>query len=209
MSFGRSLAALLLVASYGATIAHNAGCDFSGIDLEGAVDKVLDHLHHYRYPDQRGFQFAYSGLETGDVNVIGFDQIRRFGPIHPYCVNGSRLISVDFVAPDDVILSLPWKACSGQEGTVNLRAGFSRFTVVFGVQAGGLNQDATLTFEGFSPVITSEPRVYIDGAGPELRQATIILSKMLPSLSQYYWNIYFFTLIKGAIYQAIGYRSEW
>ncbi|KAL1418023.1 hypothetical protein MTO96_026304 [Rhipicephalus appendiculatus] len=152
---------------------------------------------------------AYRGLETGDVNVIGFDQIRRFGPIHPYCVNGSRLMSVDLVSPEDVILSLPWRACSGQEGTVNLRAGFSRFTVVFGVQASGLNQDATLTFAGFSPVITSEPHVYIDGAGTELRQATIILSKMLPSIPQYFWNIYFFTLIKGAIYQALGYGPEW
>ncbi|KAL1418021.1 hypothetical protein MTO96_026302 [Rhipicephalus appendiculatus] len=65
MSFGRSLAALLLVASYGATIAHNAGCDFSGIDLEGAVEEVLSRLPSYRVPDQRGFTMAYTGLETG------------------------------------------------------------------------------------------------------------------------------------------------
>ncbi|KAL1418019.1 hypothetical protein MTO96_026300 [Rhipicephalus appendiculatus] len=166
MALGRSLAALILMASYGVAIAYNSGCDFSGIDLDGAVDKVLGLLPQYHAPDDRGFRKAFNGLETGTLNVTGLDKIRRFGPIQPYCVNGTRLISVDVLDKGGAKLTLPWRACSGQEGTLNLRTKLSRFTLVLRVEAAGFNQDAALAYEGpIVPVIVLEPHVYIDGAG--------------------------------------------
>ncbi|KAL1443174.1 hypothetical protein MTO96_046079 [Rhipicephalus appendiculatus] len=142
------------------------GCDFSGIDFDSAVDKVLGRLPPYHAPDDRGFRRAFNGLEVGTLNVTGLDKIRRYGPIQPYCVNGTRLISVDVLDRGYAKLTLPWRACSGQEGTLNVRAELLRFTLVFRVEAAGFNQDAILAYEGpIVPVIIVEPQLYIDGAG--------------------------------------------
>ncbi|XP_037501737.1 uncharacterized protein LOC119375592 [Rhipicephalus sanguineus] len=209
MAFRRSLVALILMASYGVTVANTTGCDFSGIDLDGAVDKMLGLLAQYRYPDIRGFRMAFRGLETGDPSLTGLDKIRRFGPIQPYCVNGTRQISVDVIDRGDLTLSLPWRACSGHEGTVNLRAGLSRFTLIFRFEATGLNQDAILAYEGsLVPVIVLEPQVYIDGAGSELKAATMIISKILPGVTQYYYNIFFLGVFQAALLKSLGVHSE-
>ncbi|KAL1418016.1 hypothetical protein MTO96_026297 [Rhipicephalus appendiculatus] len=158
----------------------------------------------YHAPDDRGFRRVFNGLETGTLNVTGLDKIQRYGPIQPYCVNGTRLISVDLIDRDDVKLALPWRACSGQEGTLNLRADLSRFTLVFRVEAAGFNQDTILAYEGpIVPVIIVEPYVYIDGAGSGARAATMVLSRILPALTQHLWNDYFFMYFRGALRQAL------
>ncbi|KAH7972812.1 uncharacterized protein LOC119373262 [Rhipicephalus sanguineus] len=204
MTFEGSLAVLMLMTTCGVTIAYNRGCDFGEMDLDGAVDKVLGLLPQYHAPDDWGFRRAFSGLEVGTLNVTGLDRIQRYGPIRPYCVNGTQLVSVDVLDRGDAILTLPWRACSGQEGTLNLRTELARFTLIFRVEAGGFNRDVTLAYEGpLVPVIILEPQVYIDGAGRGLRAATMILSKILPALPEHLWNDYFFMYFRGALRQAL------
>ncbi|XP_037575919.1 uncharacterized protein LOC119458164 isoform X2 [Dermacentor silvarum] len=203
----KPLAAVILMASYAVAIPYYKNCDFSGIDLDGALDKVLGNLPRYHAPDRRGFRRAFAGLETGSLNVTGLDKIRRFGAIHPYCDNGTLLMSVDVIDEGDVVLSLPWRACSGHEGTLNVRTGLSRFTLVFRVvtEESSNNVDNTvLTYEGpLIPVITVDPHIYINGAGREIRTASMILSKLLPAFTEGVWNDYFFIYFRGALREAL------
>ncbi|KAL1443175.1 hypothetical protein MTO96_046080 [Rhipicephalus appendiculatus] len=179
MAVRQSFTALILIASYGLALTYNRGCDFGELDLDGALDKVIGLLPRYHMPDVRGFQRVFKGLEAGTLNITGLDKIQRYGPIQSYCVNGTRLISVDLIDRGDAMLTVPWRACSGQEGTLNLRTELARFTLIFRVEAAGPNQEATLAYEGpIVPVIIMEPQIYIDGAGNGLRVASISLSKL-------------------------------
>nr|XP_050037347.1 uncharacterized protein LOC129380072 [Dermacentor andersoni] len=204
MTVVRALAAVFLMAAYVGGIPYDtAGCDVSGIDLEGAVDKILGKLPRYYAPYPGGSQIPFAGLDTGALNVTGLDQTRRFGPLRPYCVNGFRLMIADFVNEGDAVLSMPWKACFG-EGTLNLRAEFTRFTLVFRVITGGpFNNKVGVVYEGpIIPVIYSGPHIYIDGAGQEIRDASIIVSRLLPGITGRMWDDYFFRHFHGALLQA-------
>ncbi|XP_037575922.1 uncharacterized protein LOC119458164 isoform X4 [Dermacentor silvarum] len=201
----KPLVAAILMASYAVAIPYDTGCDFIGVDLDGALDKVLGNLPPYHTPDPRGYRKAFPGLETGPLSVAGLDKVRRFGAIHPYCVNGTLLMSVDVVAnKGDASLSLPWRACSGQEGTLMVRAGLSRFTLVFRVVTGGSNNNVSLAYEGpLIPVTTIDPHIDIFGVGREISIATTTLSKLLPAMTEGVWNDYFFTYFRGALRQAL------
>nr|XP_054928068.1 uncharacterized protein LOC129380170 [Dermacentor andersoni] len=205
MTVVKALAAVVLMAAYVGGIAYDAaGCDFSGIDLEGALDQILGKLPRYHAPDQGGFRRAFAGLETGTLNVTGLDKIRRYGPLHSYCVNGTRLMSVDVINDGDATLSLPWRACFGREGTLNLRTTLSRFTLVFRVTTGGSYNNEVLVDEGpIVPVFSLDPHIYINGAGPEVRIASMTLSKLLPAITEGMWNDYFFIYFRGALRQAV------
>ncbi|KAH6927119.1 hypothetical protein HPB50_027078 [Hyalomma asiaticum] len=204
MILGNRFAALIWMASCGVTIAYNRGCDFNGMDLDSVVEKVLGLLPPYHAPDDREFRTAFSGLKTGTLNVTGLDNIHRYGPIQPYCVNGNRLISLDVIAPSSVVMSLPWRACSGQEGTLNMRTGLSRFTLVFRVEAAASNEAPILAYEGpIIPVYILEPHMYIDGAGRGVSAASMIVSKLVPAFTEEVWNDYFFVYFRGALRQAL------
>ncbi|KAL1418020.1 hypothetical protein MTO96_026301 [Rhipicephalus appendiculatus] len=204
MAVRQSFTAFILMASCGVTIAYNRGCDFGELDLDGALDKVIGLLPRYHMPDDRGFRRVFKGLEAGTLNITGLDKIQRYGPIQSYCVNGSRLISVDLIDRGDAMLTLPLRACSGQEGTLNLRTELARFTLIFRVEAAGPNQEATLLFEGpIVPVIILEPQIYIDGAGNGLRVATMSLSKLFPALTQQVWVDYFLIYFRGVLRHAL------
>ncbi|XP_075554929.1 uncharacterized protein LOC142587651 [Dermacentor variabilis] len=201
----KALAAVILMAVYaGGTVYDTAGCDFSGIDLDGALDEILGKLPQYHAPDDRGFRRVFAGLESGTLNVTGLDKIRRYGPLRPYCVNGTRLMSVDVINEGDAILSLPWRACFGREGTLNLRTTLSRFTLVFRVTTGGSDNNKVLVDEGPTiPVITIDPHIYINGAGREVRMASMILSRLLPAIAGKMWDDYFFLYFSAALRQAM------
>ncbi|KAH7985528.1 hypothetical protein MRX96_013447 [Rhipicephalus microplus] len=204
MAVHQSFTALFLVMSYGATFAYNRGCDFSQLDLDGAVDKVIGLLPRYRMPDEKGFRTAFKGFETGTLNITGLETIQRYGPIQSYCVNGTRLISVDLIEQGDAMLTLPWRACSGQEGTINLRTKLSRFTLILRVEAARPSQEVRLAYEGpIIPVFILDPKIYIEGAGTGVRVATMSISKIFPALSQRMWFDYFLIYFRGVVRHAL------
>ncbi|XP_077521708.1 uncharacterized protein LOC144132869 [Amblyomma americanum] len=183
---------------------YNPACDFKGWDLDSAVNKFLSKLPESHVPYVHEFRRAFEGVETGPLNVTGLNRLRQLGPLVPYCAGEKRLLNVELLNEGDAVLSLPWRLCSGREGTLTISARVSRFTVLFSVASGGAGQDVKLSYVG--PVLsisTENPKIIIHGAGKQVEVATDALSTFLSGLTHRVWNDYFFIYLRGAIRKAL------
>ncbi|KAL1418032.1 hypothetical protein MTO96_026311 [Rhipicephalus appendiculatus] len=204
MAAAKLVILVLFVAAYAAAYVTSSECDFSGIDLEGAVEKILARLPGNVTLNAGNFQPVVQGLDMGEVIVTGMNEIKRYGALKPFCAGGQRFLEVDFINRDDVAVYFPWRTCSGNEGHVMMRAELSRFTVIFRVEVGGLAENAVLRYEGPTvPVNTHNVHVIIEGAGSVGRIFSAILSWVLPAFTHELWKGEFFSVFKTLLRKAL------
>ncbi|XP_075553952.1 uncharacterized protein LOC142586967 [Dermacentor variabilis] len=162
-------------------------CDISDLNLDNEVARVLARLPEIQASGPQELQPYFPGLEVAGFTIKGLNKLRLCGPLFPYCVNGSRMLQVDFVNDGDIVLSLPWKACSGHEGRFSVRAMFSRFTAQFRILKPS-EEGVKLELMGrIVPVTTEGLRGVVEGAGTEVRSASEILSVVFPSVVNELW----------------------
>ncbi|KAH6919796.1 hypothetical protein HPB50_029217 [Hyalomma asiaticum] len=104
-------------------------CDFTGIDVEGAITELIAKFPESDLIGPEKYYPVFAGLEISGFNASGFHKLRKFGPAIPYCSNGTRMVQVDFIDIGDVVISTPWRHCSGHQGTLRVSSELSRFTV--------------------------------------------------------------------------------
>ncbi|XP_075553954.1 uncharacterized protein LOC142586971 [Dermacentor variabilis] len=186
-------ATILVLAAYLATCGtatrHGADttCDFSALSLDDEVSRGLARLPEIQGSDRQQLEPYVAGLQVGEFTMKGLNKLRRYGPLFPYCINGSRMLQVDFVNDGDIALSLPWKVCSGHAGNFSLRATFSRFTAQFRIlESSGVGVKLELLGR-IVPVATEGLRGIVDGAGSEVRFASQVLSAAFPSVVNEFW----------------------
>ncbi|KAH7941661.1 hypothetical protein HPB49_015863 [Dermacentor silvarum] len=133
------------------------GCDFSGIDMDYFVPRILALLPSNHSITTSDFTLALPGIEIGLQRLSGFNKILPYGPLVPYCVDGRHMMQVDLINNGDVYFSSRWKSCSGHEGEIRLRNSFSRFTVQFHVLTHPTARAFSLDFE--DAVVPSQENV--------------------------------------------------
>lgn len=181
-----------------------SSCDFSNMDLDRALMRVLTRLPTYVEHGFEGYRTVLPGFEVGRLNTSGWNLLRQYGPAIPYCLNGSHMLQVDLVNKDDIVLSEPWRTCSGKEGSFNLRAEVSRFTVQFHVVTTGVGQAVKLSYVGATlPVSTMNIYLTVEGAGNGVKSAALVLSKVLEGIGQKMWNRHFFVPFRTALIKAL------
>lgn len=206
MVLAGTLAALLfLVAQVRATPKNDSkGCDFSGIDLDYFLPRILALLptnHSIMLDDST---LVLPGIEIGLQRLSGFDKIFRYGPLVRYCVDGRHMVQVDLIQNGDAYMSSRWKSCSGHEGEISLRNSFSRFTVQFHVLTHPTARAFSLDFEGAAvPVSSDYPYVVIEGAGEGVNTVSRWLSKFFPAATTNVWNGNFFRYFCSALREAV------
>lgn len=175
-------------------------CDFSNLNVEASVNQLLPRLPKDReitrtvFPGDNGF------FETGRMQATGLDTLKRYGPLQRFCVNGTRLIQFDVVSDGGARLVVPWKSCSGKEGTITLVAGYSRFTVQLKIDAAGT--DDILQFMGPNLIVAVEDLDLIfEGAGPGVRTAVGIIAKFLDPVLREVWKSQFFREFNASLQQ--------
>lgn len=169
----------------------DASCDFSGLDLDEMVNGVVIQLPAEDSGPKRPPEEVIPGLFLGSVVHAGLDKLRPYGPLLPYCRNGSRFVQVD-LAPTEGQLKvwLPWKTCAGQKGTIETTTG-ARVTVTFEVVRPTENEGSThailVHHSGPTPVIVEPVTVYLRGAGDILGTAFTVVGKLFPQLPKEFW----------------------
>ncbi|XP_070386002.1 uncharacterized protein [Dermacentor albipictus] len=185
----------VLLATAGTTSAvAGARCHFSDVDLDALVSDMLDKMPE-EWAMQPGFtKTLIPGVEIGGANVTGLHLLRRYGPLLPYCDNGTRMIHFDLVNRGGGIqISFPWQLfCSGNGGIVGLAVGFTRITVPLRIDGSGT--DAKLSLEGpVTPVAIEGIHLRLTGAGTQLEEAFAMIGKLAPTHQREEWNRLFFT----------------
>nr|XP_050037372.1 uncharacterized protein LOC126534166 [Dermacentor andersoni] len=180
--------AAYLVTSCAATLyGAETACDFSDLNLDNEVARVLARLPEIQVSGPQQLQPYFPGLEVAAFTMKGLNKLRLYGRLFPYCVKGSRMVQADFVNDGDIVLSLPWKACSGHEGRFSVRAKFSRFTAQFRILKPS-EEGVKLELMGrIVPVTTVGLRAMVEGAGTKVRAASEILSAVFPSVVNELW----------------------
>lgn len=196
---------LCLVAQVSATHKNDSkGCDFSGIDMDYFVPRILALLPSNHSITTTDFTLALPGIEIGLQRLSGFNKILPYGPLVPYCVDGRHMMQVDLINNGDVYFSSRWKSCSGHEGEIRLRNSFSRFTVQFHVLTHPTARAFSLDFEdAVVPVSSDYPYVVIEGAGEGVSAASRWLSKIFPAATAKVWNDNFFKYFCSALREAV------
>uniref|UniRef100_A0A023FR14 Putative secreted protein n=1 Tax=Amblyomma cajennense TaxID=34607 RepID=A0A023FR14_AMBCJ len=203
-----SLCALVAVSFVGMASAFlsttDSSCDFTHIDLDGAVDKLLAKFPEYHFFGPQSFAPLFAGLEIGGRHVRGLNGMRRYGPLLPYCVNGTRMLQLDLITSSDTELSTPWRHCSGSEGSIKLRQLFTRLTTQFRVNLDESRRNVVLSHEGPTLPVTTEGLVLVlEGAGDIAKQAIGGLSLAFGGALQLQWasNFYpnFAEVVKNAL----------
>uniref|UniRef100_A0A023FQV4 Putative secreted protein n=1 Tax=Amblyomma cajennense TaxID=34607 RepID=A0A023FQV4_AMBCJ len=175
-------------------------CDFSGLDLDSPINRMIQELpeSELRWSPYATGQFL--GVEFHHLNISGLNKLHRYGAISPFCVNGTRMIEVDFVQLGDVAMTVPWETCKGRKGHIQLRSRLSRFTTVFRVEATELGQVIKLVHEGPTiPVTTEELRLRIYNGGFMMDILTEYLSIAFRAVLQDIWNKEFFTFFVTSV----------
>ncbi|KAK8780679.1 hypothetical protein V5799_017981 [Amblyomma americanum] len=214
MAFVKVLAAVVLVAlgvAAGPFNTKGAKCDLPDIDLEDEVDKLLEKIPKSFFPGgQRGYTPIFDGLEFGDVNVTGMNKIQRSGPVIPYCKKGSSMVQVELINEGEVECTAPWRVCSGDEGKLQLRAEFTRFTLHLMVDREG-SSGTYFSMDGeFStmPVMIYNVDFVVEGLGDFGKISSVALSKLFPSLFSELWMQGFFSTFRKALRDALKERNE-
>lgn len=201
--------AFMVVAAAAMPNGKDASCDFTGFDPYAAVSRILAKMPTHTEPSNHKFSTfpgvsIFPGFEIGGLNVTGLDNIEQYGPALPFCVNGSRLLQVDLIHRADVTLSMPWRSCSGMEGSVSLRAELSRFTVQFRLVDSELGNETVLSFVSpVAPVILEGAHVVIEDAGQALKTATGVLSLVFDGVIRDMYNRLFFSSFQWALLKAL------
>ncbi|KAH7941657.1 hypothetical protein HPB49_015859 [Dermacentor silvarum] len=181
----------------------DAPCDFTDVHLdEEILSELLDKLPEGFESGPQEFRSAFPGIEIGGLTVHGLRKLRQFGPPIPYCAKGRRMVQMDLYNDDPIYFSAPWKACSGDRGQLMLRSAFLRFTAQFAiVESSG--EGVKLEFERALPVTTQSIRVGVKGAGRGLNNIFQVLSALLPSVAEEFWNVQFSHYLARAFRMAL------
>lgn len=194
MKQGEALARLLLwagsLAALNESVATASGdpCDFSGIDMEDMVKKILRRLPSHHTKSNGHVEEVVSGFFVGPTEYKNMDDLEMFSPVVGFCRDGFKLMQVDVLNTKAPLLVLiPWRTCGGKNGTIEV---FTQARV-------------TLTFRVVDPtVITNETRnespmihpdvpqlVYMSvgrlrlrGAGEVLGAVAMHLGKLFPGI---------------------------
>lgn len=180
---------LVVVAVSGQPSLPDTSCDFTGIDVQATKSRFLAKMPKETKTMRPGFRTVFPGFEVGGLEVRGWQHLRQFGPAIPYCLNGSRLLQMDLVNDGRISLSVPWRTCSGKEGSIVLSAGVSRFTVQLEfVNSYSANEGVILHLSDYAPSATEELSLRVLGAGPTVNTMTMILSKIFGGVLREAWN---------------------
>ncbi|XP_049526769.1 uncharacterized protein LOC125946795 [Dermacentor silvarum] len=168
-------------------------CNFTGIDVDGAIARLITKFPDHEFIGPEKFYPVFAGFEIRGINASGFHKLQQYGPAIPYCMNGSRMVQVDFIKTGDVVLTTPWRHCSGQEGTITLRSEVSRFTTQFHIAQSEREEDIKLFCRGPTiPLTTENIQINVDGAGPNANTVAGILAMVFPGITKELWNQQFF-----------------
>lgn len=179
-------------------------CHLTGFDPYAAVSRILAKMPTHTELGPQEFRTVFPGFEIGGFNVSGLHRIEQYGPALPFCINGSRLLQVDFIHQDNVAVSVPWRSCSGMEGSIRLGAELSRFTVQFSlVDSDVTNERALSLLPSMTPVTTEGVYATVEGAGETLNIATAVFSKVFDGIFRESWNQAFFASFHSALEKAL------
>lgn len=176
-------------------------CDFTGFSGEEAVSRFLAKMPKEANVGKQQFRTIFPGFEVGGLQVRGLQRLRQFGPAIPYCVNGSRQLQVDLINDGRIFFSVPWKTCSGKEGSIMLSAGVSRFTLQFGlVESVSGSAEVSLRLRDYAPSATEEIFVAVKGFDDRaIAPVTMILSKIFDGVLREAWNVVFNQEVLGIL----------
>lgn len=180
---------LVVVAVSGHRSLPDTSCDFTGIDVEAAKSRFLAKMPKETKTIQPGFRKVFPGFEVGGIEVRGWQHLRQFGPATPYCLNGSRLLQMDLVNDGRLSLSVPWRTCSGKEGSFTLSAAVCRFTVQLEFENSySSNEEVILHLSDYAPSATEELLLGVVGAGPVVNGVAAVLGKLFGEVFREAWN---------------------
>ncbi|XP_075553949.1 uncharacterized protein LOC142586964 [Dermacentor variabilis] len=180
-----------------------SACDFTGMDVEGAIARLIAKLPDVVVIGPEEYYPVFAGLEIRAFNASGFRKLQQYGPAIPYCVNDTRKVQVEFINTGGVILATPWRHCSGLEGTFSLRSTLSRFTMQFHIGLSERDNDIKLSYRGSAvPLTTENIEINVDGAGPSARTVARILAMVFPGVTRELWNEQFFYPLSQAFDEA-------
>uniref|UniRef100_A0A224YMQ9 Metastriate one of each protein family n=1 Tax=Rhipicephalus zambeziensis TaxID=60191 RepID=A0A224YMQ9_9ACAR len=162
-------------------------CDFTDVTIDDEVlSRLIARLPEGLESGPQGFHTLFPGFEVGRQVFDGLSKLQKFGPMIPYCANGTRMVQADFFSDSDMHLWSPWKTCSGDEGRVTVRARFTRLTLQFRVVESS-GSGLKLEFDRALPVTTQSIRIEVEGAGRVVRGVFEVLSALLPSFVEELW----------------------
>lgn len=188
-----------------ASSSPDSACDLSGIDVDGAITKLIAKFPEYQIVGPEKYYPVFAGFEISGFNVSGFHKLQQYGPAIPYCLNGTRRVQVDLLNAGDVVIATPWRHCSGHQGTLSLRSRLSRFTVQFHVGLSEEDKQTKLAYQGPTiPVITVSVQINVDGAGHPVNTAAGILSMIFPEVTMEMWNEQFYYSLSQALHRALN-----
>ncbi|KAL1418050.1 hypothetical protein MTO96_026328 [Rhipicephalus appendiculatus] len=107
------------------------------------------------------------------------------------------MVQVDIDDDGDTRFLSPWKACTGDEGRIMMRARVTRYTFQFRI----VESTATgvkLEFDRLLPVTTQGVQIFVLGAGHGVSSVFETLSYLLPSFMEEVWNKEFFRNVDKA-----------
>uniref|UniRef100_G3MKR3 Secreted protein n=1 Tax=Amblyomma maculatum TaxID=34609 RepID=G3MKR3_AMBMU len=186
-------------------------CSLPDIDLDDEIDQLLEKLPKDFIPIVwRGFQYFLPGLEIGNLNVTGMNKIKRYGPVVPYCMKAESMVQVDLVNMGEVALTVPWRICSGQEGTATLHAEYSRFTAHLVFDKEGSSGKYLAWTDRFPtlPVMTHNIEFVVKGLGKGGEIASFVMSKLITTGFQDLWKKGFFVNFRKAMLRALQENNE-
>nr|XP_050038092.2 uncharacterized protein LOC126534935 [Dermacentor andersoni] len=198
-----SVISLVVVFSMGIIVAsatNKTDCVFTDLDLDDALTSLISELSIHE--DQMKRIGSYLDiLDVQCCSTSGLQRLRQYGPLLPYCVNGTRKFQVDLVPDGPIEMKMNWRWYNGFEGTLTLGAQLSRLTLQFVVSEQPLGKIALRLENPLVPVATEMTYAEVEGVGETARAVTAIWSKLLPSLTQRVWNEYFLANLRKAICQ--------
>nr|XP_037274801.1 uncharacterized protein LOC119167435 isoform X1 [Rhipicephalus microplus] len=188
-----------------ASVSSGSSCDFSSVNAEDAIDKLIDKFPEYEIIGPEKYYPVFAGFEISGFNVSGFHKLHQYGPVMHYCRNGTRLVQVDFINTGVVLITTPWKHCSGYQGTFSLRSRLSRFTVQFHVGLSNEDGETKLSYHGsIIPVITENIQAEVDGAGRNVNVVAGVLAMMFPEVTKKMWNQQFYYPLSRVLYRVLS-----
>ncbi|KAH7941660.1 hypothetical protein HPB49_015862 [Dermacentor silvarum] len=188
-----------------ARIFSGSACDFTGMDVDGTIARLIAKFPDHEFIGRENFYPVFAGFEIRGFNASGFHKLQQYGPAIPYCVNGRALVQVDFINTGDVVLTMPWRHCSGQEGAFSLRSELSRFTTQFHIGQSDIDKDIKLFYQGPTiPVAIQNIQINVDGAGTSANGVAGILGTVFPAITKELWNDQFFYTLSRALHQALN-----
>lgn len=179
---------------------YGEDCDFTDLDLDDALTTVITELSQYR--GNRDTIESYLRLvKINCCNVSGVESLRQYGPLLPYCVNGTRKLQVDLVNDRLLEVAMKWLTYTGTQGTLVVGARLARLTVQLQVVQEPSGSRFVLKLEEPIVLVESE-NTYADvyDAGEIAGAATALWSRLLPSVTQNVWKYYFLDHLRSAIH---------